>query len=360
MKKIKVSLKKQIDDSYNLLLGTKLNLAREIKKLSLNNHYAIITDDKVYKLYSAYIKEKFDKEKLNYNFIVFRNGEKFKNLRVLSYLSEQMLKLNYDRKSTIIALGGGVTGDMAGYVAGTFMRGIPFVQIPTTLLAQVDSSIGGKVAVDLKMGKNSSGLFYQPKKVIIDTFFLNTLTEDEFANGMFEIIKHAIIRSQSYFDFLVQNEKKIKQRQSKILVDMIYQSCKIKADVVMRDEKENNLRRILNFGHSCGHAFETLSRYKIKHGFAVGLGMMRVAQLAYSLNLLKMREAEKIRKILQTWGVRERKISLKKMLNVMAHDKKNIYSGKTKKLEVPIVLPQKIGKVVIKNFTMEDLKKLMV
>lgn len=359
MKKIKVSLKKQIDDSYNLLLGTKLNLAREIKTLGLNNHYAIITDDKVYKLYGPYIKENFDKEKLNYNFIVFRNGEKSKNLKVLSYLSEQMLKSNHDRKSTIIALGGGVTGDMAGYVAGTFMRGIPFVQIPTTLLAQVDSSIGGKVAVDLKSGKNSSGLFYQPKKVIIDTFFLNTLTEEEFANGMFEIIKHAIIRSQSYFDFLVQNEKKIKQRQSKILVDMIYQSCKIKADVVMRDEKENNLRRILNFGHSCGHAFETLSRYKIKHGFAIGLGMMKAVKLAYTLNLLKMSETEKIRKILQTWGVREKKFSVKKMLNILAHDKKNVYSGVTKKLEVPIVLPQKIGKVIIKKFTMEDLTKLM-
>ncbi|MBU1078202.1 MAG: 3-dehydroquinate synthase, partial [Spirochaetes bacterium] len=264
---VKIKLKKSVDHSYSILISAKMDLGREIRKLNLNNNFAVITDNIVYKLYKDKIIRGFSREKLQYRFFVFKNGERNKNLRVFKKISEQMLRSGFDRGSTVIALGGGVVGDLAGYIAGSYMRGIPFIQVPTTLLAQVDSSVGGKVAVDLKVGKNSVGLFYQPLKVLIDVDFLKTLPDIEFNNGMIEMIKHGIIRDKKYFTLIEANISGIKKRDRSTMIKLIHRSCLIKGEIVQKDEKEKDLRRILNFGHTVGHALEVIRHYRLKHGF---------------------------------------------------------------------------------------------
>ena len=224
--------------SYDILISSNIDIGKEVKNIGLSNNYAIITDSNVYKIYKDKISDSFDKEKLNYQFIVVGVGEKSKRLRVLEKVSEKMIKLGFDRKSSVIAFGGGVVGDLSGFIAGTFMRGIPFIQVPTTLLAQVDSSVGGKVAVNIKNGKNSSGLFYQPKKVIIDVDFLNTLPEIEFNNGMMEIVKHGVILSLKYFNFIEDDFSNISGKDKKTMIRLIHESCLIKTGVVQKDEKK--------------------------------------------------------------------------------------------------------------------------
>lgn len=356
---LKIKLTKNIDDSYNIIIGSNLNLAKEIKNLSLFNNYAVITDSKVLKIYKNYLKKKIMEEDLNFKFISFKKGEKSKNLKTFSYLSEAILKEGFDRKSTVITFGGGVVGDMGGYVAGTFMRGIPFIQIPTTLLAMVDSSIGGKVAVDLKKGKNSSGLFYQPKLVLIDIDFLDTLTEEEYFNGVFEIIKHGIIRDRDYFNFISENIEKIKNRDKDIVLYLIKRSVEIKASVVESDEKEAGLRQILNFGHTVGHAIESLTDFRIKHGFAVGLGMIMESKIAVKEGLLKEREYELIKRVVLSFGVKEEKYNIKKLILYMLSDKKNIKENNLNQL-ITFILPTEIGKVTIKRFSIEKVREMLI
>lgn len=360
MKKlVRIKLKKKVDHSYPILISSDINIAKEIKKIKLNNNYVIITDDIVYNLYKNKIQQEFSKEKLNCQFITIKHGEKSKSLKIFQKISEKMLKYGFDRKSTVIAFGGGVVGDIAGYVAGTYMRGIPFIQIPTTLLAQVDSSIGGKVAVDLRYGKNSTGLFYQPLKVLIDINFLKTLPEIEFNNGMMEIIKHGIIMDNKYFKFIENNISKIKEKIPSILIQLVFQSCLIKGDIVQKDEKEKNLRRILNFGHTIGHALEVITNYKIKHGFAVGLGMIQEAEISYKTGLLSKNNLIRQKEIIKQFGIKPFKYNKKKLLNIIKNDKKNIRVSNKLKLIIPFVLPLKTGKVIIKDFTLTELNKLL-
>lgn len=357
-KNVHIDLKKINNNSYDILISSHLNLAKEIKKINLNNNFAIITDDNVYKLYKDKIINEFFNENINYKFFIVKHGEKSKCLKVLQKISEKMLKSGFDRNSTIIALGGGVIGDLAGYIAGTFMRGISFIQVPTTLLAQVDSGIGGKVAVDIKFGKNSSGLFYQPKKVIIDIDFLNTLPDIEFNNGMAEIIKHGIIYDDEYFNFIEKNLSKIVEKKHDILIELIYGSCIIKGDVIEKDEKEKNLRRILNFGHTIGHGLEILSNYKLKHGYAVAFGIIKESYIANKLGGITLDEFNRIKNIINKFHKIDVKYNKFKLLDVIKNDKKNVKNSKLE-LIVPLVLPQKIGKVKITNFSADELIKYL-
>lgn len=355
---IDIKLKKIIDDSYNILISSKINLAKEIKKINLNNNYAIITDDNIYKIYKDKIGKEFSSEGINFQFFIIIHGEKSKSLKILQKISERMLKYGFDRKSAIIALGGGVVGDLAGYIAGTYMRGIPFIQVPTSLLAQVDSSIGGKVAVDIKYGKNSSGLFYQPKKVIIDIDFLSTLPAEEFYNGMGEVIKHGIIYDDEYFNFIEKNISNIKEKKQEVLIELVSGSCLIKTDVVQKDEKENGLRRILNFGHTIGHGLEVLKKYKLKHGFAVLLGILKESEIANRLGEISDSDLERIKNVVNAFNKENINYNKEGLIKIIKNDKKNV---KTNKLEliIPLVLPQKIGKVKIKNFTIDELEKYL-
>jgi 3-dehydroquinate synthase len=355
-KKVRLKLKKNIDESYDILISSNIDIAKEIKNTGLNNNYAIITDSNVFKIYKEKISNSFDKEKLNYQFIVVGAGEKSKRLKVLEKVSEKMIKLGFDRKSAVIALGGGVVGDLSGFIAGTFMRGIPFVQIPTTLLAQVDSSVGGKVAVDIKNGKNSSGLFYQPKKVIIDVDFLNTLPVIEFNSGMMEIIKHGIILNSNYFNFIEDDFSKISGKDKVTLVKLIHESCLLKAGVVQKDEKEKNLRMILNFGHTIGHAIETINKFKLKHGIAVGIGMIKEALISQKLGLLSDNECGRIINLINSFGIKDKNYDKNKIFKAILSDKKNSKDDKLD-ISIPLILPRKIGKIEMRYFSLDEMKK---
>lgn len=239
------------------------------------------------------------------------------------------------------------------------MRGIPFIQVPTTLLAQVDSSIGGKVAVDLKYGKNTTGLFYQPLKVIIDIDFLKSLPEIEFDHGMIEIIKHGIIRDEKYFKFIENNILRIKNREPELLISLIYQSCLIKGAVVQKDEKEKDLRRILNFGHTIGHGIEVIKNYRLKHGLAVGYGILKESEISHKLGYLPKEGLMRIGQIINKFGIKPVKYNKKRLLNIIKNDKKNIRIKPGLEPAIPLVLPIKIGKVMIRNFSLEELKGLI-
>ena len=213
--------------------------------------------------------------------ILLPDGERFKNLQSVSKIYEALIRANADRGSTIVAVGGGVVGDTAGFAAATFLRGIALVHVPTTLLAQVDSSIGGKVGVNHALGKNLIGAFHQPALVVIDPLLLKTLPRREFRSGLYEVVKYGVIASRGLFDRLDADTKAIFAKDAAALVPAIVESCQIKADVVSKDERESGLRRILNFGHTVGHALEAVTHYRrFRHGEAIALGMLAAADLA--------------------------------------------------------------------------------
>ena len=352
-RKIIIKLKSPPPRTCPLVISDDLHLGKQARKAGISSRLAVIMDTGVAGLYRRRVEQELRETGFEFEILTFPPGERNKTLKIFSALSERMLKLGFDRESRVLAIGGGVTGDMAGYVAGTYMRGLPFVQVPTTLLAMVDSSIGGKVAVDLKAGKNSSGLFYQPEAVLTDVRFLSTLSDDEFNNGMAEVIKHGIIRDPSYFEFIEKNAGKIKARDPKALVEMILGSCRIKTDVVSRDEAEKGLRRILNFGHTVGHAVESLHHFRLKHGAAVAFGMKIESGIAVALGLLKQPEFERINAVLENFGMAEIRYSTGSLVKLMLKDKKNT-DGK-----ITLVLPDRIGRTVVRQFSAEEISDLL-
>ena len=219
--------------------------------------------------------------------ILLPDGERHKNLQVASRAYEALIRGGADRGSAIVAVGGGVIGDSAGFIAATYLRGITLVQVPTTLLAQVDSSIGGKVGVNHALGKNLIGAFHQPAVVAIDPLLLGTLPRREFRSGLYEVVKYGMIASRGLFDRIAANPKAIFARDPAVLTPAIVESCRIKADVVTKDEREGGLRRILNFGHTVGHALEAVTRYRrFRHGEAIAYGMLAAADLAVARGAL--------------------------------------------------------------------------
>ena len=213
--------------------------------------------------------------------ILVPDGERFKTTQSVSRVYDALIKANADRASTLITLGGGVLGDLAGFAAASYLRGIPLVHVPTTLLAQVDSAIGGKVGVNHPLGKNLIGAFHQPHAVIIDLAVLGTLPRREFRAGLYEVIKYGVMSSPSLFDRIVRNRTTIFKKQPEVLLPIVAESCQIKGDIVAADEKESGLRRILNFGHTAGHALESVTKYRrYRHGEAVAYGMLVAAALA--------------------------------------------------------------------------------
>ena len=242
---------------------------------------AIVTNRRVGDLYAGRLVESLEKAGITGSAIVIPTGERYKTLRTVAYVYEKLLDQRLDRAGMVIGLGGGVVGDLTGFAAATYLRGVDFVQIPTSLLAQVDASVGGKTGVNLPRGKNLVGAFYQPKTVIIDVSVLASLPSREFRSGLAEVIKHGIIRDREYFDFLGTNLAAVKRLDPGILEQTIAGSCEIKADVVRQDEREEGLRRILNYGHTVAHAIETLTGYgQLRHGEAVSIGMVTAALAA--------------------------------------------------------------------------------
>jgi 3-dehydroquinate synthase len=235
--------------------------------------------------------------------ILIADGERFKNLQSVSRIYEALIRANADRGSAIVALGGGVIGDTAGFAAATFLRGITLVHVPTTLLAQVDSSIGGKVGVNHALGKNLIGAFHQPALVAIDPLLLRTLPRREFRSGLYEVVKYGMIASRDLFDRVARDSKAIFARDPAVLRPAIIESCRIKADVVSHDEREGGLRRILNYGHTVGHALEAVTRYRrFRHGEAIAYGMLAAADLAVARGALADRERQALTQMITLLG----------------------------------------------------------
>lgn len=260
----------------------------------------VITDERVNSLYPGCIARALEGHPWPVDLIAVPDGEPFKTLETLATLYDRMMALAATRGTAVVAFGGGVVGDMAGFLAATFMRGIPLIQVPTTLLAQVDSSVGGKTAVNHPRGKNIIGAFKQPEGVVIDLAFLETLPEREMKAGLFELIKHGIIRDAELFDFLATNQAKFSGRNWDFWEEAVFRSCQVKAGVVEKDEKEAGLRAILNFGHTLAHLIETHTGYnQYLHGEAVGVGMLFAAFVSRRMDHIDEGAVERIRSVLE-------------------------------------------------------------
>jgi 3-dehydroquinate synthase len=262
--------------------------------------------------------------------ILIPDGERYKNLQSVSRIYDPLIKANADRGSAIVALGGGVIGDTAGFAAATYLRGITLVHVPTTLLAQVDSSIGGKVGVNHPMGKNLIGAFHQPAVVAIDPLLLATLPRREFRSGLYEVVKYGMIASRPLFDRVARDTKAIFARDPDVLVPAIVESCRIKADVVSRDERESGLRRILNFGHTIGHALEAVTKYRrFRHGEAIAYGMLAAADLAAARGALADRERQALAALIAKLGPLPpvADLSIPEVMEAVRRDKK-VVNGK--------------------------------
>lgn len=350
MIKLSVNILRNEDLSYPIYIGRGILkvLEDEINRLSPTS-LVVITDSNVYKLHWKSFEGKLEKIGIPYYLIVIPSGEKYKNRDTKEFIENRMLEDGIDRKGVVVALGGGVIGDIAGFVAATYHRGINFIQIPTTLLAMVDSSIGGKVAVDTPYGKNTIGAFHQPKVVIIDTLFIDTLPDVQFRNGLVEILKHSLIKDREFYEFLVKNRVLIMHRDDIYMSEIIRRSCEIKKDVVEKDEKETGLRKILNFGHTVGHAIESFYNYRILHGLAVSVGIVVESLISFKLGILPEDEYKKVLELLRLFdlpvsfrdlGIRLNEKSISKIVELMKGDKKSLAK------EIKMSLIKRIGEVI--------------
>jgi 3-dehydroquinate synthase len=284
----------------------------------------VITDTTVNDLYGETVKRSLDAAGYNATVLEVPPGEERKTLETAGRLYKRLAEAYAERSTPVVALGGGMIGDLAGFVAATYMRGVPLVQIPTTLLAQVDSSIGGKTAVDHGRYKNMVGAFYQPGLVIADVDTLKTLPPEEFSNGMAEVIKHGAIRNKAFFHFLEEKMGLARALEPKVLEVLVAENARIKAEVVEKDERESGLREILNYGHTIGHALETVSGFELKHGQGVALGMVAAARIADRIGMLDINEAHRLRELIQQAGlpVEMPDYPVEAVLAAMKHDKK--------------------------------------
>jgi 3-dehydroquinate synthase len=260
------------------------NLVDEILSLDIDiSKIGIISDDHVSALYTDEVENLLTQEFKNVFSYVFKSGEENKNLSTISDFYRFLTDHKFDRKSLLIALGGGVTGDMVGFLGATYLRGIRFIQVPTTLLSQVDSSIGGKTGVDFNGHKNLVGAFYQPELVYINTATLKSLPREQFSSGMGEVIKHGLIQDKQYLTYMIDEKEKIHALDHETISQLIKRSCEIKSAVVKEDEKENGIRATLNFGHTVGHAIERLKDFELLHGECVAIGMVAAAYISKTL-----------------------------------------------------------------------------
>lgn len=343
MRTVKVPLG---DRSYSIKIGNELlpNLGKECRRLKLGTRCALITDRKVGPIYSKTAMSSLRKSGFEPIEIRVPAGETAKSLKTIQSSYDKLAKHRIERSSFIVALGGGVVGDMAGFLAASYLRGIGFVQVPTTLLSQVDSSVGGKVGVNLKAGKNLVGAFYQPRLVLCDLNTIKTLPKRELRAGLAEVIKYGIIEDSKLF-------QRIERKMSNLLgldtIEMAYivaRSCQIKAKIVEQDETENGLRAILNYGHTIGHALEAISSYgKFLHGEAISIGQVAASKISRDLLGLSQSEVDRIEALFTAAGLPTKinlsKNEMKKLLAAMKLDKK-VTDGK-----VNFVLASTIGKV---------------
>ncbi len=326
--------------TYDIIIG-------KLPEIKLNSKTAIITNPKVSGLHINYLLNKIKAPEIQ--IITLPDGEEYKTWQSVEYALDRLFDAKFDRNSTLIAFGGGVIGDMTGFGASIFLRGVKFIQIPTTLLAMVDSSVGGKTGINNRYGKNLIGTFYQPEYVFIDTYFLSTLDKREFNAGMAEIIKMAVMFDKEFFEKIKNNEISLEE--------MIKRAVELKAKVVSLDEKEKGIRSVLNYGHTFAHAIENLTNYKkYLHGEAVAIGMVMANELSKALGYLSYQEADEIKKLLEKYNLP----TSFKIENVDEFFNQFFLDKKTLNNSLKFIIPEKIGKFkIIKDIDPNIIKKVL-
>jgi 3-dehydroquinate synthase len=342
-------------ERYKIVVG-KNTLSKKFILPLIKGHgkVMIISDDGIPKKIANQISA-ICKEKTKVFKTIVKKGEASKSIENFKKIINTLIEKKFDRSDLIIALGGGVVGDISGYVASSYLRGISFIQIPTTLLAQVDSSVGGKTAINIPAGKNLVGAFYNPKGVIIDTDTLNSLPEREFKSGLAEVLKYGLIQNKYLLSLLYENSSEVLLRKERIIQEIIFESIKTKSKIVIADEKENGLRAILNFGHTFGHAIEANGKYKkILHGEAVAKGMLIASRISFLENLIPLKDLKKIELLLKDF-----KFDLSLDEYQYSDLKPYIYRDKKVKAgKLNLILLEKISKAKITNtFNPKNLSK---
>ena len=339
IKKIKVDLG---DRSYPIIIGNGIYGNKNLYRNSNPKNSILVSTKKIKNLKNSSIPKRFYSSE-----ILIGDGENFKNLNSCESIYKNLLKNKYSRDCCLLAYGGGVIGDITGYVAATYLRGVNFIQVPTTLLSMVDSSVGGKTGVNHSLGKNMIGAFYQPQSVIIDLDSLKTLPKKEFNAGMAEVIKYGVIYDKQFFEWLEKNKKKIISLDRVSLAKIIASSCKIKAEIVAKDEKESGIRAILNLGHTFGHAIEKNIGYgRWTHGAAVACGMVIASELSEKLGKLSKNDLNRIKNLLSYFDLPiklPKKLNASKLYEAMKNDKKVLNN------KIRLIIPKKIGECFISD-----------
>jgi len=343
---------------YDIVLGCQIGrlLGEEIKKVSRAEQIGIVTHPRIGRLYGKEVVSGL--ERVGFSPTVFKipEGEQHKTILQVGRIYDYLIRHRFERSSVLVALGGGVIGDMTGFAAATFLRGISYVQCPTTIVAQVDAAIGGKTGVDHPKGKNLIGAIHQPSLVVIDLDFLMTLSHREFVSGLAEVVKYGVIQDPKLFDFMGNNVDAILKRDRKSLTYCIKRSVEIKAAIVASDEKELGLRKILNYGHTFGHAIETVTGYqRYKHGEAVAMGMMAAAKMADLLGIGNHTLVSRQERLLAALGLPTQfpRLNPLSVMKVLYSDKK-VVGGK-----VHFVLPEKIGSVSVQKIERDSIERVL-
>jgi 3-dehydroquinate synthase len=356
MKKLKIDL---ADRSYDILIGRNFlpHLGDHLSHIKSARRVLVVTNPVINKLYGTTVTEGLESAGLEVECVEIPEGETHKTLKDAQTVYDHLIEKQYDRNTLLVALGGGVIGDLTGFVAATFLRGVPYAQVPTTLLSQVDSSVGGKTAVNHPQGKNLIGAFYQPRLVAIDIDTLRSLPSDEFRAGIAEIIKYGVIEDPNLFSFLEQNSEKILAQDTECLETIIETSCAIKAKVVERDERESSYRMVLNFGHTLGHAVEALTGYsQFKHGEGIAIGMVYAAKLSCQLGKCSEKVVRKIQALVEKFGLPSRlpDFPASEYIETMYRDKK------AHDRKIRFILVKDIGTVEIVDYVAEaDIQKAL-
>jgi len=342
MKKTNINLPQ---NGYDVFVGDGIfyQLIKKIKTLKLNKNLFFVIDSNVYKLYSTQIDSVIKAYTGKVDFLVIEVNEKLKSFKTMQKIYKSLIAKDYSRDTLLVAIGGGIIGDICGFIAATFSRGIQYVQVPTTLLSAVDSSVGGKTGINFGNTKNIIGAFNQPRFVLIDVGFIQTLSREELLSGLGEVIKYTYLTNQSFYKFVKRNISEVLNKNSTVLKKIINESVRFKGDVVVSDEKEAGKRKMLNLGHTFAHAFEVETKYKLKHGQAVIVGIASAIFLSYKLSLIEKPQMELLLEMIYLFKdeIKFGKINLENAISIMQRDKKNSH-GKIK-----FVLLQDVGNIFL-------------
>lgn len=353
MSKVQINLKNR---SYEILIGENLfgTIIKDLQEKETGKQAVLISNDTIYNIYGEDFSKSLKEKGFSVSEYIVPDGEGYKSWDVAGKILTKMLEDKISRDAFIIALGGGVIGDLAGFIASIYQRGIKLYQVPTSLLAQVDSSVGGKVAVNHPLGKNMIGSFYQPEQVYIDLEFLATLPPREWKSGFAEIIKYGIIKDKGFFEYIEKNIEKIKAGDLRVFEYLIRRSCEIKGEIVEADERETGIRATLNLGHTMAHGIETITEYEhFRHGEAVAAGTLIITDFALEKGYLGEKDQRRIQNIFKEMDMYYKlpKMPLEKFMDILNLDKKN-QNG-----QLVFIMPEKIGQVIkTDNINKEELK----